>query len=252
MRIQIITGIVAGIIGGIIVIIGVITQTPKMINLGFAGVFIGATILALKSGEYVKADALSSTLSSYHLTLKSIVRDLGLEGNAIYIPPYENLPEGGVFIPLSRDFDLDLGRLGEDVVFLSSAPSERQMGILLKPTGLHLVKKFEEHLEGSLNGIGVGGVESVAGSVLKSLGLADEVYIEEGDDVYTIYVKPRQIKFCRSNIEDCSQVACPICSSILLGLSKGTGEVIVSENFTFERGRVKITARKLGGVERWM
>lgn len=49
--------------------------------------------------------------------------------------PYENLPKGGLFIPLRKDFDIDPGRFGEDIVFLTNVGSERQMGPPLRSPG---------------------------------------------------------------------------------------------------------------------
>lgn len=247
---QIAGGIVAITTGILTSLAGVFAGNVQIINIGLAGILIGSTILALKSSDYIKKDTLDTVLSSYHLILREIVRDLGLEGNALYIPPYINMPRGGIFIPLREDFDLDLGRLHEDEVFLTSTANERQMGLVIRPPGYYLIRKFEEHLEGELSGIGVAGVESVASSVLKSLGLADRVYIEEEGEKITVHVSPTNISFCKRNIEDCPKVACPVCSSILLGLARATGEVIYVEEVSIHKNKdIKITAKRLGKVK---
>jgi len=241
-----------GGIGAILLVYGAINSNQGLVNLGIAGLLLAFVVLTLKSGEYVKREALDNLILPYVETLRRMVHDLGLEGNALYIPPYENMPEGGTFIPLHKDFDLDLGRMDEDTVFLTNVANERQMGLLLRPTGANLVKKFEEHFEGPLEGSGSPTVESVASSVLRALGLARRVYIEESEKAFRIVVEPTNLEICRSSIEDCNQTACPVCSSVLLALAKATGQVVESEEFNMTERGIEIKARKLGGVREWM
>ncbi|HIH72428.1 MAG: Uncharacterized protein XD43_0726 [Thermococcales archaeon 44_46] len=248
---KIASALLAGI-GAFLLIYGAISSNQTQINLGFAGLFLGFVVFTFKSKDYVKREALDNLILPYIETLRRMVRDLGLEGNALYIPPYENMPEGGNFIPLHEDFDLDLGRMDEETVFLTNVANERQMGLLIRPTGVDLVKKFEEYSESSLDGSGPSTVESVASSVLRAFDLAKGVHIEENEKEFRIIVKPTNMEICRASIESCNQTACPVCSSVLLALAKGTGEVLESENFTITEYGIEIKAKKLGGVREWM
>jgi len=54
------------------------------------------------------------------------------------------------------------------------------------------------------------------------------------------------------HIDYCDQIACPICSSILLSLAKATNEVIMSEKFSSGKHGIEIKAKKLGGIREWM
>ncbi|AMM53292.1 hypothetical protein [Pyrococcus kukulkanii] len=236
-------------IGAFISTTSVIMGTDTL-NIGLAALIIGAVVLAFKSEEYVRRDTLDLVVTSVQESLEKMVKDLGLEGNAVYLPPYENLPEGGVFIPLVKDYRIDLGKLSEDSVFLTEVSSEREMGLLIRPPGGKIVEKFEEHLEGEITSVPE--VESVSTAVLKFLELAESVYIEDAGNTFYVYVKPRNIEFCKRRIKNCNQVACPICSSILLGLAKGSGQLLESEKFEIDGERVKITVKKLGGISEWM
>ncbi len=252
MRMERVAGASLAVIGAFLLIYGAINSNQSQINLGFAGLFLSFVVFTFKSKEYVKREALDNLILPYVNMIKKMVDDLGLEGNALYIPPYENMPEGGTFIPLHKDFDLDLGRMDEDTVFLTNVANERQMGLVIRPTGAELVKKFEEHFEGSLDGEGYATVESVSSSVLRALDLAKGVHIDENKEGFRIVVKPTNTEICRASIEGCNQVACPVCSSILLALAKGTNEVIESESFATTQHGVEIKAKKLGGVREWM
>lgn len=252
MRMERVAGASLGVIGAFLLIYGAINSNQSQINLGFAGLFLSFVVFTFKSKEYVKREALDNLIFPYVSLLRDMVDDLGLEGNALYIPPYENMPEGGTFIPLHKNFDLDLGRMDEETVFLTNVANERQMGLVIRPTGVDLVKKFEEYFEGSLEAGGYNTVESVSSSVLRAFDLARGVHIDEKGEGFRIVVKPTNMEICRASIEGCNQVACPVCSSVLLALAKGTNEVIESESFTIADYGIEIKARKIGGVGEWM
>ncbi|WP_157868125.1 hypothetical protein [Pyrococcus abyssi] len=250
MRKEVISGIMLITIGSITGILGMIYGKMNVLNLGLSGIILGGIVLAIKSEDYVKRSSLETIVEALQEETKKIVRDLGLEGNAIYIPPTENLPHGAIFIPLYRDYDIDLARISYDTPFLTEVSSENQMGLIIGSSAVNLLKKFEEHLEGEITSVGE--AESASSSVLKALELAESVYIEDVGDSFEVYVEPKNIEFCKRNVKDCRQVACPICASILLALAKGSGELIESESFEIVNKRVRIKAKKLGGAEKWM
>ncbi|WP_457754630.1 hypothetical protein [Thermococcus sp.] len=244
----IVSGSLAGI-GAAILLYGFLNANTSYINLGIAGIFLSAVILIIKSPEYIKKDSVLGILRPYTELFEKFVDNLSLEGNAVYIPPYQNLPEGGVFIPLKENFEIDLGRLDEKTVFLTDVPKEKQMGILLMPLGVGLLKKYEEHLEYPLSNTSYAEVESVAGAVLRTLGLAKSVYVEEQKNFFRIVIQP-EFKCKKLNV--CEKVACPICSSVLLGLAKAANQLIYVESFEKKDYGIEIKAKKLGGIRKWM
>jgi len=243
-----VAGAVLIALGAVIGIAGFLNAEVKLTNLGIAGVFLGLVVLTFKSSEYVKRESVKALMEPYRRVFSTFADNLYLEGSAVFIPPYENLPRGGLFVPLHEKFELDLARLDEKTVFLTDVPNERAMGLFLGPFGDSLVEKFEEHFEGPLDGAGSGAVESVAGSVLRYLELADRVYIEEKDDGFRVVVRPTI--GCKP--ENCEKVPCPVCASVLLALAKGTGQVLAVESVEEKDYGIEATVRKLGGVEEWM
>jgi len=240
--------IALAVTGGLLSLYGFIQANTRWMNLGIAGAFLGAVVFTFKSGKYTKKEAVEGTISSYRAVFTSFVENLSLEGNAIFIPPYENLPRGGLFVPLHEKFDLDLARLDEGTVFLTEVPNERAMGLFLGPFGWSLVEKYEEHFDGPLEGGGAETVESVAGAVLRSLGLAKRVFIEEKEDEFRIIVSPE----ISCEPHHCEKIPCPICASVLLALARATKELIEVEDIEEKDHGIEITVRKLGGVEEWM
>ena len=246
MELKYVVSAALGVSGGLIALKGFLGANQSYINLGIAGLFLSAVVLILKSSKYVKKDAVDVMLNSYKGFLKNLLSNLKLEGKAVYIPPYENLPKGGVFVPLYEEFDLDPARLDENTFFLTDVPSERSMGVLITSLGADLLEKYEEHLEAPITSVPE--VESSAGSVLKALGLAKRVYIEENDENIRVIVSPE----ISCSPEECEKVQCPICASILLGLAKATDNLIGVESLEKKDYGIEIKAKKLGGVREWM
>ncbi|ASJ05714.1 hypothetical protein [Thermococcus barossii] len=243
--------IVSGVLvigGGALALHGFLSASTGLINLGIAGAFLGAVIFTFKSSKYVKKESIENLLEPYKRVFSSFSDNLALGGNAIYIPPYENLPNGGLFIPLHENFELDLARLDEKTVFLTDVPNERAMGLFLGPFGASLVEKYEEHMEAPLDGAGSSAVESAAGSVLRTLGLARRVYIEENEDGFRAVIQPE----IECEPETCEKAPCPICASVLLALAKATGELLLTEKVEEKDYGIEITVKKLGGVGEWM
>ena len=231
--------------GGILAVWGFLHARSDYINLGLAGLFLAALIITLKSSRYVKAETAEILLKSHSNLRESLLRGLTLEGKAVFVPPYRNLPRGGLFLPLREDFDLDPARFDEETLFLTDVPDERAMGLLLPGYGSELLEKYEEHLEGPLTSVPE--VESTAGAVLKSLGLAERVYIEENEGL-RIIVKPS----FEHSTEGCEKIPDPVCASILLGIAKASGEVVIVDSVKESRHGVEVLARKAGRIEEWM
>ncbi len=235
-----------GATGGMLAIWGFLNTNQGYINLGLAGAFLGAVILTLKSSKYVKKETAEILLESQKKLFNSILKNLKLEGRTLYIPPYENLPKGGVFLPLHEDFEVDPARFDEETLFITDVPQEKAMGLLLPSLGEALVEKYEEHLEGPLSSLPE--VESAASSVLRALGLAKRVYIEETERGIRIIVDPS----FTCNPEICEKLPCPICASILRAAAKASEEIIAVEKFEKKNYGIEIKAKKIGRVEEWM
>lgn len=241
---------VALIVAGVVIAFrGALEANQSLVNAGIGGVFLGVVVLSFSTSDHIKYDAFRAVFNPYLVLTRNLTNSLDLRGKSVYIPPYANMPEGGVFVPLHDDFDLDLARFDDRTVFITDVGREREMGLLLNPLGKELVKLYEDYSGMDLSGAGLGVVESVS-AVLRSLGLAKSVDVEEEGDEIRIYVGGVRIReFCS---KECERIACPVCSSIMLSISKALNELILVEEFDFSDRFVEISARKLGGISAWM
>jgi|Deesub1362B_J571_1020462.scaffolds.fasta_scaffold00014_105 hypothetical protein len=248
MKIKRIAGAVLISIGAVLTFKGAIDGNQSMINAGIGGVFLGVVVLTFSTSDYIKYDAFKAVTLPYTDLSRKLVEVLELKNEAVYIPPYSNLPEGGVFIPLHNDFDIDLAKLDKSTIFITDLSREKEMGLLLTPLGKELVKMYESYSELDFTNAGLHAVEN-ASAVLRSLGLADSITIEESEDRIIVYLNGVKASMCSKT---CEQIACPICSSVLLSIAKSLQELIVVDEFKFENGLIEISARRIGGVNEWM
>ncbi len=248
MKLKHIAGTLLIVIGSILVFKGAVDGNQSLINAGIGGVFLGVVVLTFSTSDYIKYDAFKAVVMPYVESSRDLVDALDLKNSAAYIPPYKNLPEGGVFIPLHEDFDLDLAKLDRNTMFITDVGREKEMGLLLKPLGKELMRMYESYSEMDFANAGLYAVEN-ASAVLRSLGLAKSVTVEESGAKVKVYVDGVRTNACSKT---CEQTACPVCSSILLSIAKSLQELIVVEEFKFEDGFVEISARRIGGIDRWM
>ncbi|MEM2726762.1 MAG: hypothetical protein QXV61_00700 [Archaeoglobaceae archaeon] len=219
-------GIVLMITGSFIALFGATSANESIINTGICGIFIGAVLFS-----FSKEESLANLFLSYHETFKNLARTFNVR-KAVYIPPYKKIPEGGVFLALREDFDIDLARIDSETIFLSGR--EKEAGIVLKVPGSEILKELED-----------ASFEAVS-SALKTKKLLKSAKLI-GGEVIRIFVEGVAVKFCS---EDCKLTTCPICGSLLLSVAKETGELITVENFKVGE-KIEIEAKKIGGVDKW-
>ena len=238
------------VIGVILAFRGAMGENQSLINAGIGGIFLGIIVLTFSTSDYIKYDAFKAMVLPYFRLCRRLINTLELKSKAVYIPAYSNLPDGGIFVPLHDDFELDLAKIDENSFFITDVGREREMGLFLAPLGREMMKMYEAYAEMDFTNAGLHAVEN-ASAVLKSLGLATSVTVEERGEQIRVLVAGVKIKICS---KACEQVACPICSSILLSIAKSIQELIVVEDFKIEieHELVEITARRLGGINKWM
>ncbi|XRP97092.1 hypothetical protein ACO3UB_00835 [Methanocaldococcus sp. 16A] len=207
--------------------------------------------MAFIPSNLISYETYECTINPYLSFFENFINNLPLEGNAIYIPPYENLPKGGTFIPANEDFEINLGNFDEEIVFLTNVGRGKEMGILISPPlGYNLVKKFEEYANMELDNIELSLAISAASSVLKALELINGIdFIEENDKIELIIenVKP---KYCYNiDCKVCEKVSCPICSSVLFAIAKSQNQLILVDKFEKNENFIKIIIKKLGKID---
>jgi len=228
-----VSGIFLTALGTILWYVGGSSGNQAMVNLGIGSIILGIVAFSLPGWRCLPPEA-GEVLGAGHCALFSnLASDLGLRGKAFVLPPYENLPRGGIFIPVSPRGSPNLGRLFEGRVLYS----EPEPGLLLSPVpGWGFIDGLK------LLGSGVGYAASAVSGVLDRFGLPGAKVFEE-DDTVEVYVKASCKEF---------PYADPVVSAVLVALASGAGEVLVVEEVGEVKGHLKLLLRKAGGVEKWL
>lgn len=254
MKIKYIAGIMLMLIGAIMSIKGAADANQNLVNLGIGGIFLGAIVLTFSTTDYVKYDAVKALITPYIEDTSRLIKNLELKNKAVVIPPYENMENGSIFIPLHADFSLGLARLDNSMLFATDVGREKEMGVILS-AGSELLRMYESYAEMDFSSTDIEVIESAVSSVLRVLNLAKFVEIFEKGEELVIHIE--ELKFaeiCNAAMSKgmCEHAPCSLCSSLLLSIAKSSGELVAVQSFNLEDTRVEIISHKIGGVEKWM
>jgi len=199
------------------------------INLGFGALFIGIFTLFVLTEKALPAEIAQRQMLSQAKMVHELVSNLNLEGNAAYIPAKFALTREKVLIPAS-DASLALPIMTDDLVF-SLGADKATLGIFLTPTGLDLLDGFERDLGVSNKDVGLEALEGNMQIAKLGVGLLKDFKIKEREGEVILRVEHSAFydacRTARATIPDvCSQVACPVCSSLLTGIARATGKIV--------------------------
>jgi len=232
-----ISGVLMALIGVILWYYGGVSGISVMVNLGIATIIIGLVVGALP-GDVDRA-SLRLACGSLCTFIKNLSEELGVREKAVVIPPCENLPKGGLFLPKSDEFSLALGKFREGMVFVEGP--EEESGILISPPPGWDIVEYVLNNAGDLGGAGWSYSSKAVSAALSALGIgAARVFESEGG--FEVLVKP----VCDTPCAD------PVLVSVLLSIAIGTGELLLLDSVEAEGGHFKAKIRRLGGVGEWL
>jgi len=212
----------------------------SLVNLGIGAIILGIVLSTVTPRGYVDREALTLGCEDLCNFVENLRESLGLRGTPVVVPPFENLPRGGIFLPESEDFSLRLGKFDEKAVFVTGSRDES--GLLISPPPGWGIIEYALDNVGELQDTGVGYAASAVSSVLGALGLGSgEAFEDEGR--IEVYAKP----LC-----DCPYYADPVVSAMLMGVAMGRNEVLAVKSAEKVKDYWKVVLEPMGGVKRWL
>lgn len=211
---------------------GISNSIIAFINLGIAGLFIFIilnTLIPPKVMDYSIHEALTFSNTEF---LKKIFENLKLNGNPVYVPPYENLENGGIFIPSNEKFSLNLSAFDENLIFITNQNASKEMGVLISPPiGSGILKKFEENFGSSISNLDLNSIFSLIQSTLSSMDLIEELDFDEKNGKISVKIYKNEET---SNFGKLYYLS-PVISSIFLAISKSKDvPIFIKEFIEFE------------------
>ncbi len=264
--------------GVILLIYGFFGNTISFINLGIAIIIIGVVIYSFIPSNLVNVKLLNDIIYNNVDTLNKFVKYDNFK-EIIFIPPYENLPYGGVFLSKINNANINLGAFDMEVITLNQKGLN---GMLLAPTQYY---KFTDRLINETKLINneyddIGGIEIIS-SILKSNGLKNNIEIihdetnVENDNINNenriIKIKLSvELDYFNEYINEYSEydneynnlkflsISCPICATVINTVAKLSNQLILVENIEKDeknydkKNGVIITIKKLGHIDNYL
>lgn len=204
------------IIGVILIIMGValfVNPTPLNIKLSFTSIFIGIFIIIITEGSISKKTS-DAQIEGNMDTVNKIIKDLNLNGNAIFLPRSDKHTEERILIPPNQKGIVKIPSMTNNNIILKGKNGEN-LGISLPPAGLKLLNEIEknedfknietENIEEKLQKfVGMNLLKSVSLKKLKSgwkLELEKPVFCNNGQTIH-------------------KQYPCPTCSAAILAITR--------------------------------
>jgi hypothetical protein len=205
----------ARILGSIFILVSIplfLLQEDLYLKLGFTSLFIGLFMIVMiterTTSQHLSDAQVKGTLDS----TRSIIKELNLKGNAIFLPISSTRQTERMFIPLDKKH-VKLPPLDDTLVF-STGLDGHSMGISVPPAGLPLLEKVEEDTsftEATLDTI----EEALQGFV--GMNLASKLVVKQTDQDYKLELT--RPLFC-SHHDQCAQYPCPTCSAVLTAITR--------------------------------
>jgi hypothetical protein len=188
------------------------------LKIGFTSILLGTFVIFLLTEKSNSKETSNANIEGNLETIQKIIKDLRLEGNAIFLPRSSTLKEERILIPPNKTGIINIPNIDEDYVFLNGKDGKK-LGISIPPSGLKLLKEIEkeedfykvdfENIEEKLQ-------KFVGKNILKSIS------IKKQGNHWNLEIE--QPIFCPHNQKLCVQYPCPTCSAVLTAISRSSSK----------------------------
>lgn len=136
---------------GVLATLGAVVFAPVrtvLLALGATGLFSGLLTYYLTPERFVAANVGTAVYATLAANAESVVSELGLEDELVYVPVGETGVRVKLFVPHQSDYEIPDEEALESMFVVTDAPETR--GVALDPTGDSLFGEFERALDGPL------------------------------------------------------------------------------------------------------
>ena len=228
-----------------------VIEIISYINLGISGIFIGLMIITFIPSNLIDINLYDSTVHSFSMFFETFKNNLNLKGNGVYIPPYTNLPKGGLFISSDKYCNIHLGNFDEETFKINYG---NESGVLIAPPlNYSFIKEIEKYSNMDFSNSDIYTTISAVSSTLKAYGLIDTIEYEEIDNnIIKLTIEDIKLKSCLNLDVKTSGIICPIISSTLHIIAKSLNQLMTIKEIEKKGNCVEITIVKLGTIDEHM
>jgi hypothetical protein len=226
----------ARIIGIMLIIIGaiifIINPTVLYIKIGLILILLGIFMIFIITEKSIPKKISDVQVEGNMDIVNKIIKELDLEGNAIFLPKSDNLAEERIFIPPNKSGVLKIPNVKDNNIFLADE-NGKNLGISVPPAGLKLLKEIEK--DNAFKNITAENLEEklqlfVGMNLIKSISFKKQQHgwILEIEN-HTAYSNDQKFH---------NQYPCPICSAIIAMITRVLNEKIRIYNTTYNEKKI--------------
>ncbi|MFX0108838.1 MAG: hypothetical protein ACFE7R_11170 [Candidatus Hodarchaeota archaeon] len=204
-------------------------STPAAL-IGLGLIFWGAILLYIRAGKYVKETLLDKTAFPTLAAMDQLLKELGYEGQPVYLPPkfLRDIESSRIIITKERDtvLSIPLGLLSEKGRIVRD-----EEAISLEPPGVELMKLLEKSLRISFTRTSFQYfAENIPKTLMEDLEVAQNVEIQKQNGEVTIRMENSSFAQICNRTQELTRInnsiGCPLCSALACALTKTVGAPI--------------------------
>jgi len=209
-------------------------STAVLILVGFTSFVTGIFMLSFTSSESVQPQIVSLLHFPAAIPLSRIIADLGISGNAHFVPGSKMYPASIMqFNPVSAYTPITPKT---DYTFYAESDG---MGVIMPPSGSYLLESLEQNNAVSIPHREEELFAAIAGICEDILEIAEKVSAVRSGDSITIELRHfRLYQGCQVLRQEsprcCSMTPCPVCSLIASMIARGLGKTTSIDSVAFE------------------
>jgi len=194
------------------------------------------------------------------VNLNSLLEELGIDSNAVYLPTKEENHQPRAFLPLIRAPDLPsifLKGLKGSGLFIVNGQDPYQSGVVLVPPGSSLVTLIEQESGIDFQNVKLDKLEdALRAGLAESLEVVEDIRVIFVNGSVRVEVGPlvsEELYQMQSRVASslCSQVGCPLSSAVICAITKAAKmPVSVTKISALHGRRISIELRLLEGEPR--
>jgi len=182
-------------------------------KLAFASILIGLLLIFLISEKTTSNKISQAQIEGYTNAFKKIIKNLNLNGNAIFLPQSDILSQERIFIPIENK-NIKIPEIHNEFVFSTGADG-KSLGIALPPSGLMLLKEIEK--DEDFKNYNLDNIEERL-QIFVGLDLLKSISIRRLNNHFRLIIE--NPIYCNTSSDLCKQFPCPACSAVIAALTR--------------------------------
>lgn len=227
-----IIGIMLLIIGAIFLIYALINDTVLYIKIGIIFIILGIFMIFIITEKSIPKKISDAQVEGNMDTVNKIIKELNLEGNAIFLPRSGDLKEERIFIPPNKSGVLKIPNAKDNKIILISEDG-KNLGISIPPAGVKLLKEIEK--DNAFKNITIENLEEKL-QLFVGMNLVKSISFKKHQNGWILEIENHVPYNNNQNFHN--QYPFPICSAIIAIIARVLNEKIRIYNTTYKGRKI--------------